>query len=309
MSLSGSYDYTFTGAQIIQEAMELIGKAGVGFSISAEDQQTCLRTLNLMIKALPVDTAMIWAITEGFLFPSYGGYSFSIGPSGDHAAVTAYKTEISVASDSGDATITVDSDDDITDGDYIGIELDDKTLQWTTVNGTPAANVVTLDDVLTDDVTVDNHVYNYTTKIQRPMEIIEARLHYSDDTETPMFPLSRQEYMALSNKDSSGPPTNFYYQPTLTNGVFRTWPATNNVKEYIKFSAKIQLQDVDLATQNVDFPPEWLLALSWNLAVLIAPKFGKMLPDKFDLRAIAMMQDVIDYATEEEPIVFTMRSR
>jgi len=137
--ISGSYDYNLTAAQIITEAMELIGKVGVGLPISSEDQSTCLRSLEMMVKSWAGEGIGLWAEKEAFLFPQYNTNSYNIGPSGDNATFTGYKTEIATAASSGDSTITVDDDDDMTDGDYIGIELDDGTLQWTTIDGTPAA--------------------------------------------------------------------------------------------------------------------------------------------------------------------------
>ena len=142
MATSSSYNWSLTGTQIIIEALELLGVVGAADVVSAEDQASCLRTLNGMVKNLASKGVGLWKNVEASLFPSYNGYSYDIGPTGDHCSTGAYKTEISVEADSGDSTITVDSDDNITDGDYIGVELDDGTVQWTTVNGVPAANVV-----------------------------------------------------------------------------------------------------------------------------------------------------------------------
>jgi hypothetical protein len=302
MTTSSSYNWSITGTEIITEALELLGVFGVGETLSAEDQATCLRSLNGMIKTYASKGIGLWKNREASLFPSYEGYSYSIGPTGDHCSTGAYKTETSVLASSGAATITVDSDDNITNGDYIGIELDDNTVQWTTVNGVPAANVVTLTDVLTDDVSVDNHVYNYTTKIQRPTEIIEARSVSPDNYETPLLIVSRQEYMSLSLKSSTGAASQIYYDPLLTNGKMYVWPACSDVKEYIKFTCKIQIEDFDSATNDADFPQEWLLPLAWNLAVIVAPKFGKQLDQVFLATAVDMLQSVKDFDHENASI-------
>jgi hypothetical protein len=34
------------------------------------------------------------------------------------------------------------------------------------------------------------------------------------------------------------------------------------------------LDDFDAATDDADFPQQWLMPLAWNLAVAIAPKYG-----------------------------------
>jgi hypothetical protein len=304
MSTSNSYDYNLTGTLIITEALELIGVAGTGQTISAEDQATALRTLNVMTKAWQAEGIGLWKNVEAYLFPSYLGYSYDIGPTGDHCSTDAYKTEIATAAASGTSTITVDSDDNITNGDYIGIELDDKTVQWTTVNGVPAADVVTLTAALTGGASADNHVYNYTNKIQRPTEVVEARKVSSANYETPLTLFSRTEYMRLATKSSTGSPTNIYYNPLRTNGKMFVWPGCVNVKEYIKFTARILIEDFDVATNDPDFPQEWLLALTWNLAVLVAPKFGKP-ADKILLGGAAgMLQSAKDFDHENTSTYF-----
>ena len=302
MTTSSSYNWSLTGTEIITEALELLGVFGTGQTLSAEDQATCLRSLNGMIKTYASKGIGLWKNVEATLFPSYEGMSYSIGPSGDHCSTGAYKTEIATAASSGDLTITVDSDDNITNGDYIGIELDDNTVQWTTVNGVPAANVVTLTAALTDDVAVDNHVYNYTSKIQRPTELIEVRSVSPSNVELPLEIISRQQYMNLSVKSTKGAASQVYYDPLLTNGKIYVWPACNDVQEYLKFTCKIQIEDFDTATNDPDFPQEWVLPLAWNLAVIVAPKFGKKLDQVFLATAIDMLQSVKDFDHENTSI-------
>jgi hypothetical protein len=302
MATSGSENFSLTGTLIIREALELLGKVGAADTVSPEDQATCLRSLNMMIKAWQAEGIALWKNVEASLFPSYLGYVYSIGLTGDHCSTGAYKTEIATAASSGALTITVDSDDNITNGDYIGIELDDKTLQWTTVNGVPAANVVTLTAALTDDVAVDNHVYNYTTKITRPIEIVEARGVSPSAYDTPLIIASRDEYMRLSDKTSQGPPSQIYYDPVRTNGKMYVWPACDNVQEYIKFTARVLIEDFDAAANDPDFPQEWMLAITWNLAVMIAPKFGKQIDQIFLMNAAFFKQNVKDFDHENTPI-------
>jgi hypothetical protein len=307
MSTSGSYDYSQTGAEIIIEALELIGVKGAGDTVSAEDQATCLNTLNGMVKLLHAEGVGLWKNVEATLFPAYEGYSYDMGPSGGHCSTAAYKTEIATAAVLGAGTITVDSDDDITNGDYIGIELDDSSVQWTTVNGVPATNVVTLTAVLTDSSEVDNHVYNYTNKIQRPVEILEVRKNSASDYETPLTVISRDEYMRFSNKASKGSATQVYYDPLLTNGKLYVWPACTNVQEYIKFSCKIPIEDFDSASNDSDFPQEWLLPLAWTLGSLVAPKFGKKLDQVYLAQAAGLFQTAKDFGHEDASIYIRTR--
>lgn len=309
MATSGSYDYNPTALQIITEALELIGEYQAGETLTAEDTASCLASLNMMSKAWQAEGIGLWTKRDAALLLGYGEYAYDIGPTGDNATLVSdlVKTEIATAASSADLTITVDDDDGVSDGDYIGVELDDGTLQWTTVNGAPAANVITLTAALTDDVAVDNHVYAYTTKLQRPLEIADVRLRNASDYERDLGIKSRQQYMSLPNKADTGAANIVYYDPQRTNGKLYVWPACNDVKEYIKFTAKIPLEDFDATTNDPDFPQEWLLALAWNLAILVAPKFGVEVSTKFELKALGFKQAVSDFDREDASIFINVK--
>jgi len=75
------------------------------------------------------------------------------------------ETAIATAGALGDTTIDVDSIEDMSDGDYIAVKLDNGDYQWTTVSGTPTGTTVTIAAALTDSVAVDNKVIVYTTTI------------------------------------------------------------------------------------------------------------------------------------------------
>lgn len=311
MTTSGSYDYGRTATQVYTEALELIGSYQAGETISAADSDTCMASLNMMIKAWQAEGIGLWTKRDAALILEENEYLYSIGPSGDYATLVSdlVKTELSVAGTAADLTITVDDDTGITNGDHIGIELDDGTVQWTTVNGVPAAEVVAITAALTGAAAIDNHVYAFASYLQRPLEIADVRIHANDDTERPLRIKSRQEYMAIPNKTSTGTANLVYYDAQRTNGKLYVWPACGDVKEYLKFTARIPVEDFDAITNDPDFPQEWLLALSWNLATIIAPKFGKELSTKFEMRALGYKQNVSDFDREDTSVFIRISNR
>lgn len=276
MATSGSVNYNVTRNDIITEALELAGVLGVGDTATAAQITSCSRTLNMLIKAWQAKGVFIWHTSDFYVFPQKSTASFDLGATGDHATLSYNKTELAADGNSGDGTITVDDDGDISDGDYIGIELDNGTLQWTTVNGTPVSNVVTLTATLTDDVTEDANVYTYTTKISRPLWISEnGRLSLDGDSEAPFVIRARNDYNNISIKTATGNPNTGFYDPQLTDGKLYVWPTSNNVKNFLILTGKFTIEDFDSATDDADFPQEWYLPLSWNLACAVAPKFLK----------------------------------
>lgn len=276
MATSGSYDYSVTAANIITEAMELLGQIAIGLTVSTANSTSAIRTLNLMIKNMQSTGMGLWLNKDVVLFLQADDVDYSLGPSGDNCALVsdAAKTELAANAAAAATAMTVDAITGIANGDYVGVETSNGDIHWTTVNGAPSGTTVTLTAGLDYASVTDAHLYAYTTKIQRPLEIIEARLRDSDDRDTPLYICSRQEYMDISEKTSEGRPNQIYYDPQLTNGVLYVWPEPDDMKQRIYMTVKYPIEDFDATTNSPDFPQEWILPMSWGLAVFMAPKFG-----------------------------------
>lgn len=266
MALSGSYDFNPTTLEVIEGALRIVGAKQRGTSLEAEAYTEARDAFNMLLKQLNADGLRLWKIREATLFLNTDTQSYSLGSSGDHAAYTFRQTTLSVAGVALDSTVTVTTVTNISDNDYIGIELDSGALHWTQVNGAPAGSVVTIDTALTDAAASGNIVYVYTTKINRPLRIIDARRRNSDSIDTIVTPISRQEYFNLSNKASDGEVNQYYYDPQLTSGVLYVWPLITDVSNTLKLSVYDPVNDLDATTDNIDFPVEWMRPLKMMLA-------------------------------------------
>jgi hypothetical protein len=277
MATSGSSDFQLNRDQIISAALRKLRVVDPRLTVPAQDITDGSQALNLMVKSWQLDGIYLWLNQEVVLHLESDGQYYDLGPSGDHAGVSSdcFKTQLSVAGAAADLTITVDDDDDIADGDHIGIELDDGTLQWTTVNGAPALNVVTLTDALDSAAAVDNYVFTHTNYISRPVRIIEARVRDTDEIDTPLNIIeSRTEFMRQTDKTTTGEPLDLYYEPLITNGRLYVWPVALDVTDRIVMTVQRVIEDFDSSADNADCPVEALQALVWNLAVEIAPEYG-----------------------------------
>ena len=179
-------------------------------------------------------------------------------------------------------------------GDHIGIELDSGAMQWTNI-GNALSTTTTLIAALTGAAATDNHVYVYTKKTERPNVILEARLHRSDDLERPIEIVGRTTYQRLSDKTTEAPINQVWYDKQLTNGILTVWPEPNSVKDWIKFTARIPIQDADSTSDNIEVAQEFFEAVSWQLAVRLFPKYNKgAIPDpKFIALADRFLADAI----------------
>jgi hypothetical protein len=263
------------------------GKQDLAQTVPAEVLASSRTTLNQMLKFWQTKRIGLWLIDEIALFLEIDKQSYDIYSSGDHATASFVKTEVSADASSGASTIDVDSITGISASDNIGVELDDGTLQWTTVNGAPAGSTITLTDVLTDDVNEDAHVYTYTTKAEKPLELLEARIHLDSDTEYRLNIESRDEYKRLSAKDSSGKAVQIYSDFRLDRLTVFLWPVAESVKDYILMSVRRRIDDADALSDNIALPPEWLLAVTLSLAYWISPKHGVGRKKRLEIKGMA----------------------
>jgi len=106
----------------------------------------------------------------------------------------------------------------------------------------------------------------------RPIQIANGVHRSKDGTDIPLNLWSRQEYWQLSNKDTGGLPLNVYLDRQRTNAVLYVWPVGTSQSEKLIIQMQRSL-DVN-SPDEVDFPAEYFLALAYNLALIVAPKYG-----------------------------------
>jgi len=277
MATSNNIGTVETRDEIVEAALRLLGQLGEGESASSQQVMDGQKTLNRMVKAWQNQGIHLWKYAEASLFLQDGQAGYTVGTGAtDHCTETYYSTTLSADASSGDSTITVTSDDNISDGDFIGIVLDDSTMQWTTVNGAPVANVVTLTDNLTDDATSGNAIYNYTNKINKPNRILNVRRYdISAEQDVPIMSFGRSEYFSQPNKTNEGLTVNLYYDRQRTNGTIYLWPTPNSdITNLIKFSYQKPFEVFDSSADEADFPQEFLEAMVYGLAVRLSPEYG-----------------------------------
>lgn len=292
MATSGSWDYSLTAANIIDMAVENLGVLAAGGTIASADQTLALRRLNVIAKQFQgtadgMPGMKVWTRQTVTLFLAKGQQSYEIGPaSGDARATTQYgRTTLSAAEASGQTVLSITSNTDttnypgttvtMTNGDFIGIVLDDGTIQWTTISGTPASTA-TVSVALTGNAASGNYVYWFTSRAQRfpAWEAAWLRDRNQNDTQLTIFRNSSEYNLGVADKYADGEPTSVLIEPKriTTRVTFDSQPT--DVTDQIYFSVLYPAEDYDATTNDIAFPQEWLLPLSWKLSKEIAPAFG-----------------------------------
>jgi len=94
--------------------------------------------------------------------------------------------------------------------------------------------------------------------------------------DTPMQILSRQEYLSLGSKFSTGTTNSVYLDVGKTSStlyVYLTPDATTATNYQLHFTAQRPINDILTSTDVPDFPNEWMQALVWGLADQLAIEF------------------------------------
>jgi hypothetical protein len=279
MATSGTKTLTTTRDKIIHGAFRLLAiKRVVEGRMQPADIHFAGEALNMMIATWQTENIGLWMNREATLFLQYNQSSYSLGPSGNHATLSAMNTTLGAAAVLGAASITVASIEGITDGDNIGIQLSTGYLQWTTVSGAPSGTTVTLAAVLTAAAVSGAMVYTYTTKIPRPMDINLIRRVDQNGNETPMQKATRERYMNQPSKTTLGTPVIAYHDPQMTNSKLYVWQVPSTVTNRIFFTAKVPMDFFINAVDNPEFPFEWYETIEHNLAVRLIPMYTREIP-------------------------------
>lgn len=292
MATSASYNYSVTAANIIQAALEDIGVIDAGGTVSSADSTLCLRRLNFIVKQLQgqADKApglKVWTRQRIALFLAKGQQTYTIGPASTDSRATAQygRTTLSAAEAAGQTVLSITSNTDtttypgttvtMTASDIIGIELDDGTIQWTTISGTPGATA-TVAVALTGAAASGRYVYWFTSRAQRFPVLEFANLRNKDATDIRMTVYAElADYESLPQKDADGDPTAMLVEPLRLNTRITLDSQPTDVTKQIMLTVLYPAEDYDSTADDIAFPQEWFAALEWELAFRCAPSFGR----------------------------------
>lgn len=134
--------------------------------------------------------------------------------------------------------------------------------------------------------------------------------------DTPMSPLSRQQYDQMTPKAQTGVPTNWYYDPQLGNTVggatslptVYVWPTPLDTTYTMYLCIQRPIQDIattNPSTQNFDVTQEWFRTLQWMLADEVSHDYEVDLATLQDIRSVAngLRKKLADFSQEDASII------
>ena len=306
MARSGSYNFAMDRDTIIKRAMQLANIINLNQASRGDDHAFAVDIFQSMIKLWQAEGIQLWNRRNATLFTAYQDEQYSISSTGDHCTNSYVDTTLSATEASGQTVLSVTSSTGMSASDNVGIELDDGTRQWTTIASVDSSTQITVDTALTGAAASVNTVVAYTNKISdRPLRILDARLVRLDEDKisTQMEIIGYDEYFNIPLKTTDGNPVNFYYDKQLDAGVLYLYNRPDDVNFLIEFTYHEALEDVDSATDNVDFPTEWTLPLIYGLAAELMVAYGKFqeLP-VIQAKANEYKTIVRDFDSDEAPL-------
>lgn len=299
MALTGTWSFTVTANDIINEAMLNIGAIGEAEIPTAQEYSDCLRKLNMMVKQWMGTQDFspglkMWTRQRGDLFLGNTKFQYQLGPGGDNfaAAVTGGglgqtygQTQLTANAALGATTLTTAAVTQLNVSDFVGIQIG-SDIFWTTVStiNTGARTFTIPAPGITGSAVANAYVWNYTTKAQRPLAIVTCILRDINNNDTPLNVMTLQDYEILPSKTQTtfqSDPTAFYYESQFTTGLSVNGPGqfyidvggAQDVTKHLHIVYLRPVMDLTNPTDNPEYPQQWYRALCWGLAREIAGMF------------------------------------
>lgn len=284
MTTSNSINFTIDAETCVRMALEEINIIGEGDYLEKYDGDRGKKTLNMMLKAWQSQDNHLWVkqTVTLFLQTLQNSYNISISTTDHFTADIVIQKALTAAYPIGSSTITVTSTVGMTANDYIGIRMANNYMFWAKIQSIPSPGTIILTIPLTYGVANGAPVFTYTYSLALPFQIYAgSRRDYINNIDVPLNMMSYRDYFDMPNKSTPGIVTQWAYDRQLEDYKIFVWLAPSNVDYYLRFVIARKIQDVDVNADTFDLPQEWQLPIVKNLAVLLAPSYGKAQGDNF----------------------------
>jgi hypothetical protein len=177
-------------------------------------------------------------------------------------------------------------------------------------DGMPLWNIV--ETSFTPTASVANYTIGtgLTINQPKPLKMLQAFIRSTTGSnDTPMRLITRQEYLMLGNKTTTGRPIQLHYDPLVADGLIRLFPTPDSVSAGADTVHLIYQAAYDAMTASgsvLDFPVEWQEAVVFGLADRLAFVYGLPIDEKRDLRSKAkeMKMDALSMGGEGGSLFF-----
>jgi len=165
-------------------------------------------------------------------------------------------------------------------------------------------------EVANNNITLVNNQATYTmfrsttdgtsdaTAVYGVDDILEASFRNSDSVDTPLTKINRSTYQALSNKTSTGQPTQYFVQrfiDKITVTLYLT-PGSDQAGKFLNYYYVKRIQDAGDYTNDADVPYRFVPCMVAGLAYYLAVKYS---PEKIQMLKM-LYEDELNRALQED---------
>ncbi len=127
----------------------------------------------------------------------------------------------------------------------------------------------------------------------RPLEIKKGSyIRDAGGIDHQVRPITREQYRRIQDKDVSSRPTRLYYEPSypLSSLIFNYVP---DVAETFYYDSLTPITEITDASATLLLPPEYRLALRFNLAIQLAPEYADIKLPEFVVETAISSKDAV----------------
>ncbi len=259
MATSGSTNFELDVSDYIEEAFERCGLE----VRTGNDLKTAKRSLNLMLAEWANRGLNQWTVQQTSITAASGVTEY---PAGTLTLIAASSSGFTVgetvtgATSGATATITslpAASSDFLANTLVITIPVGTFVASETITGGTSSTS-----STVSTVPSFDN--------VRSTIDILSLVVT-RDDTDFAAERLSRDSYLNIPNKASTGRPSQFFIDRQITP-TLKIWPAPENNTDIFVFNRLVRMDDSDAFTDNLDVPFRFYPCLAAGLAYYLAIK-------------------------------------
>ena len=277
MAVSGSKNFELDVADYVEEAFERCGlEVRTGY-----DLKTAKRSLNLMLAEWANRGLNQWTITETSIVTATGVTEYPAGP-----------LLMTVASDAG-----FEVSETLTGGTSGATTIVTNIPSSNTLSITIPVGTFVSGETLTGGTSGTSSTLSAAIDLSNAASTIDvlSAVITKDSTDLSIDRVSREAFINIPNKTSSGRITQYFLDRQLTP-VLKVWPAPNNDTDIIKFNRLTRMDDADIYSNSLDLPFRFYPCLAAGLAYYIAMKRA---PNRLQMLK-AVYEEEFDRAATED---------
>ena len=271
------FEKNFSIDEIVEEAFERMGIQNV----SGYQLKTSRRTLNIMFQEWANRGLHYWEVENTSITLATDQTEYTIFRSSAEGASNGVTTTLSAGINSSVTTIPLTS---VTNMPSSGkIKVNDEIISYTgisSLNLTGATRAA-------DGTTAASHTSGdaVTNFVNGADDILEASFRNASNIDVPLTKIARSAYQALSNKTSTGQPSQYFVQrfiDKITINLYLTPGSTENGK-FLNFFFVKRIQDVGSYTNATDVPYRFVPCMISGLAFYLSQKYNPQRTQEFKL--------------------------